>query len=133
MKIRWNGKLETICNHIRGLSPFPGAWTELQAVGKDSGVLTLKIFKAARIRQSHNLPAGEVRTDGKTFFDVYVEGGIVRVLELQLSGKKRMRTEDFLRGFRSQSSAVNSDGGSFRPGAAAMQFSGTGRQFRPES
>ena len=96
MKIRWNGKLETICNHIRGLSPFPGAWTELQAVGKDSGVLTLKIFKAARIRQSHNLPAGEVRTDGKTFFDVYVEGGIVRVLELQLSGKKRMRTEDFL-------------------------------------
>ena len=100
MKIRWNGKLETICNHIRGLSPFPGAWTELQAVGKDSGVLTLKIFKAARIRQSHNLPAGEVRTDGKTFFDVYVEGGIVRVLELQLSGKKRMRTEDFLRGFR---------------------------------
>ena len=66
----------------------------------DGGVLTLKIFKAARIRQSHNLPAGEVRTDGKTFFDVYVEGGIVRVLELQLSGKKRMRTEDFLRGFR---------------------------------
>ena len=36
----------------------------------------------------------------KPFFDVYVEGGIVRVLELQLSGKKRMRTEDFLRGFR---------------------------------
>ena len=100
MKIRWDGKLETICNHIRGLSPFPGAWTELQAVGKDGGVLTLKIFKAARIRQSHNLPAGEVRTDGKTFFEVYVEGGIVRVLELQLSGKKRMRTEDFLRGFR---------------------------------
>lgn len=59
MKIRWNGKLETICNHIRGLSPFPGAWTELQAVGKDSGVLTLKIFKAARIRQSHNLPRGK--------------------------------------------------------------------------
>lgn len=95
MKIRWNGKLETICNHIRGLSPFPGAWTELQAVGKDSGVLTLKIFKAARIRQSHNLPAGEVRTDGKTFFDVYVEGGIVRVLELQLSGKKECGRRTF--------------------------------------
>ena len=40
---------------------------------------------AGWIRQSHNLPVGEVRTDGKTFFDVYVEGGIVRVLELQLS------------------------------------------------
>lgn len=100
MKIRWDGELENICNHIRGLSPFPGAWTELQAVGTDAGGLTLKIFKAAKIRQSHNLPAGEIRTDGKTFLEVYVKGGIVRVQELQLSGKKRMRTEDFLRGFR---------------------------------
>lgn len=100
MKIRWDGELENICNHIRGLSPFPGAWTELQAVGTDGGGLTLKIFKADKIRQSHNLPAGEIRTDGKTFLDVYVKGGIVRVQELQLSGKKRMRTEDFLRGFR---------------------------------
>lgn len=100
MKIRWDGELENICNHIRGLSPFPGAWTELRAVGTDGGGLTLKIFKADKIRQSHNLPAGEIRTDGKTFLDVYVKGGIVRVQELQLSGKKRMRTEDFLRGFR---------------------------------
>lgn len=100
MKIRWDGELETVYNHIRGLSPFPGAWTELQAGGPEGEILTLKIFKAAKIRQRHNRPAGEISTDGKTVFDVYVKGGIIRIHELQLSGKKRMRTEDFLRGFR---------------------------------
>lgn len=100
MKIRWDGELDTICNHIRGLSPFPGAWTELQAAEEDGGRSALKIFKAGSIRQEHHMPAGEIRTDGKTFFEVYVKGGIVRILELQLSGKKRMKTEDFLRGFR---------------------------------
>lgn len=100
MKIHWDGELEIIYNHIRGLSPFPGAWTELQAVGTDGEVLTLKIFKAVKIWQSHNRSAGEIGTDGKTVFDVYVKGGLIRVKELQLSGKKRMRTEDFLRGFR---------------------------------
>ena len=100
MKIRWDGELEIIYNHIRGLSPFPGAWTELQAVGTDGEVLTLKIFKAVKIWQSHNRSAGEIGTDGKTVFDVYVKGGLIRVKELQLSGKKRMRTEAFLRGFR---------------------------------
>ena len=83
-----------------GLVAFSRSMDGITGCREGCGVLTLKIFKAARIRQSHNLPAGEVRTDGKTFFEVYVEGGIVRVLELQLSGKKRMRTEDFLRGFR---------------------------------
>ena len=100
MKICWAGELETIYNHIRGLSPFPGAWTELQAIGMDGGVLTLKIFKAVKIQQSHNRSAGEICTDGKTFFDVYVKGGVICVQELQLSGKKRMQVKDFLRGFR---------------------------------
>ena len=88
MKIRWDGELEIIYNHIRGLSPFPGAWTELQAVGTDGEVLTLKIFKAVKIWQSHNRSAGEIGTDGKTVFDVYVKGGLIRVKELQLSGKR---------------------------------------------
>ena len=100
MKIHWDGELEIIYNHIRGLSPFPGAWTELQAVGTDGEVLTLKIFKAVKIQQSHNRSAGEICTDGKTFFDVYVKGGVICVQELQLSGKKRMQVKDFLRGFR---------------------------------
>lgn len=100
MIIRWDRDVDTVYNHIRGLSPFPGAWTELQATGSDDALLTLKIFKAQKIRQTHHRPFGEIHTDGKSIFDVYVQGGIIRIQELQLSGKKRMHTEDFLRGFR---------------------------------
>lgn len=107
MKIRWDGELESIYNHIRGLSPFPGAWTELLPLGSDEAGISLKIFKAVKISQHHDQPIGEIRTDGKTVFDVYVKGGIIRVLELQLSGKKRMRVEDFLRGFRLEDYRLN--------------------------
>lgn len=107
MKIRWDGELESIYNHIRGLSPFPGAWTELLPLGSDAAGISLKIFKAVKISQHHDQPIGEIRTDGKTVFDVYVKGGIIRVLELQLSGKKRMRVEDFLRGFRLEDYRLN--------------------------
>ena len=100
MKIQWNGELETIYNHIRGLSPFPGAWSELQAIGSKEALLIFKIFEVQKIQQTHHQAFGEIHTDGKTTFDVYVKGGIIRILELQLSGKKRMRIEDFLRGFR---------------------------------
>lgn len=100
MIIRWDRDVDTVYNHIRGLSPFPGAWTELQATGSDDALLTLKIFKAQKIRQTHHRAFGEIHTDGKSIFDVYVQGGIIRIQELQLSGKKRMHTEDFLRGFR---------------------------------
>lgn len=100
MIIHWDRDVDTVYNHIRGLSPFPGAWTELQAIGSDEALLTLKIFKAQKIRQTHHRPFGEIHTDGKNIFDVYVQGGIIRIQELQLSGKKRMHTEDFLRGFR---------------------------------
>lgn len=100
MIIRWDRDVDTVYNHTRGLSPFPGAWTELQATGSDDALLTLKIFKAQKIRQTHHRPFGEIHTDGKSIFDVYVQGGIIRIQELQLSGKKRMHTEDFLRGFR---------------------------------
>ena len=107
MKIRWDGELASIYNHIRGLSPFPGAWTELFPLASDGAGISLKIFKAVKISQHHDQPAGEIRTDGKTVFDVYVKGGVIRVLELQLSGKKRMRVEDCLRGFRLEDYRLN--------------------------
>ncbi|MDE5612372.1 MAG: methionyl-tRNA formyltransferase, partial [Odoribacter sp.] len=111
MKIRWEGELESIYNHIRGLSPFPGAWTELLPLGSDDAGISLKIFKAVKISQDHHQPAGTIRTDGKTVFDVCVKGGIIRVQELQLSGKKRMRVEDFLRGFRLEDYRLESRNG----------------------
>lgn len=99
MKVNWNNPLESIYNHIRGLSPFPAAWTELQH-NTSGTLLTLKIFKTEKLSRKHDHKVGDIMTDGKKTFDVFVDGGLLRIRELQLSGKKRMITEEFLRGFR---------------------------------
>lgn len=98
MKINWEHSLEKIYNQIRGLSPYPAAWTELQQ--KTTGeIVSLKIFRTEKKYRTHNRKIGDMETDGKSFWDVYVRDGVLRILELQLSGKKRMYTPDFLRGF----------------------------------
>lgn len=99
MKVNWNNPLESIYSHIRGLSPFPAAWTELQHNTSET-LLTLKIFKTEKLSRHHDHKVGDIITDGKKTFDVFVNGGLLRIRELQLSGKKRMSTEEFLRGFR---------------------------------
>lgn len=99
MKIDWTKEVHSVYNHIRGLSPFPTAWTEL--IHKETAaVFPLKIFKTEKIVREHQNAAGTIVTDGKKTFDIYVEDGMIRVIELQLSGKKRMGVEEFLRGFR---------------------------------
>ena len=99
MRIDWNRPLDIIYNHIRGLSPYPAAWTEIRNCS--TGIVTaLKIFKTEKIHCPHDRMTGSVETNGHTTFDIYVPEGMVRIVELQLSGKKKMKTEEFLRGFR---------------------------------
>lgn len=99
MKIDWTKEVHSVYNHIRGLSPFPTAWTEL--IHKETAaVFPLKIFKTEKIVREHQNAVGTIVTDGKKTFDIYVEDGMIRVIDLQLSGKKRMGVEEFLRGFR---------------------------------
>ena len=99
MRVDWNNTLDTIYNRIRGLAPFPTAWAEL--IHKTTGQShSFKIFRTEKIAGAHDHAFGELVTDGKKTFDVYVPGGILRILELQLAGQKRMITEDFLRGFK---------------------------------
>ena len=74
---------------MRGLSPYPAAWTELCA-GEAAPVM-LKLFETRKLFQTHDLQPGTVVSDGKTFF---------HIASLQLAGKKRMQVEDFLRGYR---------------------------------
>lgn len=80
-------------NLIRGLSPFPGAFTNLD--GK-----MLKIYRAKKETASAPVQPGEYLTDGKTFLKFACADGYVVVEELQLEGKKRLSTEEFLRGYR---------------------------------
>ena len=106
--IDWNGKTKDIYNLIRGLSPYPAAFTELV---KDDKNLQLKIFKAAKVTgEAYEAMAadngvtsaapGLVLSDGKTYLAVTTADGAISIDELQLAGKKRMAVKDFLIGFR---------------------------------
>ncbi|MDE3235964.1 MAG: methionyl-tRNA formyltransferase [Bacteroidota bacterium] len=92
-EIHWNKTCEEIHNLIRGLSPFPGAFTHVE--GK-----MLKVFKSKKEITSHKHNTGEVISDAKTFLKFACSNGYIHILELQLEGKKRMLTQDFLRGNR---------------------------------
>ncbi len=95
-KIDWNLPIDRIYNLIRGLSPYPAAFTELD--GK-----ILKIFTGEKEASKEPGSPGGVMTDGKTYLKFAGADGDVRVLDLQLEGKKRMKVTDFLRGYRLKS------------------------------
>jgi methionyl-tRNA formyltransferase len=92
-RINWNNSAAEIFNLIRGLSPYPAAFTSLE--GK-----LLKIYRATKELTAPAIAPGTHETDGKTWLRFAASDGYIYVTELQLEGKKRMRTEDFLRGYR---------------------------------
>lgn len=99
-RMDWQGRpLKPLYDFVRGLSPYPAAWCEMkdEATGK---VYTLKIYETEKEPCVCHEPAGKVVSDGKTYLKVAVDGGYLHLKEIQLTGKKRMRIEDFLRGFR---------------------------------
>jgi methionyl-tRNA formyltransferase len=95
-RIDWNKTTKEIYDFIRGLSPYPGAWTEFTTPKGE--VLHFKLFETEKIIQAHELPAGTIVSDGKTFLDVSTWDGFIRLKNLQQAGKKRMPVADFLRG-----------------------------------
>ena len=98
-KIDWNKNLEEIRNLIRGLSPYPTAWSNL--VNKKTGEEILaKIYFARNVSVEKTGNPGLIETDGKNYLNVACENGWLQITDLQISGKKRMKTEDFLRGFQ---------------------------------
>lgn len=100
MQIRWEKSAEEIYNRIRGLSPYPAAWTELE--DEHNKRITLKIYKAEKKLQQHGQQVADFETDGKHYLDIFVKDGVISLKEVQLSGKKRMSVEEFLRGFKIQ-------------------------------
>ena len=92
-RIDWNKPVEEVHNLIRGLSPFPGAFTLLE--GK-----MLKIYRSRKINAIHTGTPGSYLTDQKTYLKYVCPDGYIEVLELQLEGKKKMGTGDFLKGYR---------------------------------
>jgi methionyl-tRNA formyltransferase len=78
---------------VRGLSPYPGAFTYLD--GK-----MMKIYRSEKLLQHPEVQPGEFITDKKTFLRFASADGLIDVKELQLEGKRKMSVEEFLRGYR---------------------------------
>ena len=92
-EIKWQKNVDEIYNLIRGLAPYPAAFTFLKE-------RKLKIFNAKKEFTNSKENSGEVTTDHKTYLKFACNNGYISVTELQLEGKKKMRVEDFLRGWR---------------------------------
>lgn len=96
-RIDWNRPVKDVYNFIRGLAPYPAAWTEL--ISPEGEPLTLKVFQTEKIVSVHTFPVGTILTDGKTYMDIASSDGYLRLLSIQLAGKKRMPVAAFLNGF----------------------------------
>ena len=97
-RIDWNKGVKSVYDFIRGLSPYPAAWTELCQEGV--APVMLKIFETRKEFVAHTLAPGTIVTDHKTYFKIASTDGYVDIQSLQLAGKKRMSVADFLRGYR---------------------------------
>lgn len=96
-RIDWQATAATVYNFVRGLAPYPAAWTELVSPGGDR--TPLKVFRTEKVDETPAEAPGSIRTDGKGHIEVAVADGYIRILSLQLAGKKRMPAGDFLNGF----------------------------------
>ena len=131
--IDWNDTTKHVYNLIRGLSPYPCAFTELvpvlpegdtlsstslrdpvranvpERVSPSGAALQLKVFFGEMRMDLHGEP-GTVLSDGKTYFAVATQDGAIAITDLQLSGKKRMDVRSFLLGFRNPTAYVCTQG-----------------------
>ena len=96
-KINWNKNVIDIHNHIRGLSPYPGAWSEI--ISSERGKFSLKIFISSKEEVIHKHKIGDILTDGKTNLKIAVQNGFIKLLKVQIAGKKILNIDAFLRGY----------------------------------
>ncbi len=97
-KINWSRSPKQIYDLIRGLSPYPAAFTEF--TDAQGNLLSLKIFSSLKEEIPHSHANGYVITDNKTFLKISCNGGFISIKELQLQGKKKLGIEEFLRGYK---------------------------------
>lgn len=100
-RINWSGDTRTIFNHIRGLSPYPAAWTSLFNGDQHT---EMKVMKAAMEEADHGLEIGAIEY-GKKFMKVATSDGYIHLLEIQLAGKRKMTIQEALNGLKIQNNA----------------------------
>lgn len=102
-KIDWKKNTEELYNFIRGLAPYPTAWTELI---REQEVISLKIFKSKKEIVKHNFSVASIHSDGKTYAKIASKDGFIHLQEIQLAGKRKMEIEEFIRGFPLSQSCI---------------------------
>lgn len=113
-EINFSQSVEKVHDFIRGLSPYPGAWTLIKGLAiLENGEVweqlswekingeSMKIFKTKKLISPHKYLPGQLVTDGKKKLLIACQNGFIEILELQLRGRKRMGVADFLNGMRS--------------------------------
>jgi methionyl-tRNA formyltransferase len=93
-EINWEKPINEIYNQIRGLTPYPASWTTLY---DNDEALFLKIYEVAMIKEDHNYQLKTILFDKKTM-KIAVDGGYINLLQIQLPGKRKMRTQEVLNG-----------------------------------
>jgi len=100
-RIDWSMPVTNIYNHIRGLSPYPGAWTMLYNDGKEAAI---KIFASRYIEKKHDQEAGALLQSDNALF-AYAQDGFLELLEIQFPGKRRMHISQLIHGLRLKADA----------------------------
>lgn len=98
-QIDFSKSVDEAHNFVRGLSPYPTAWTNLLLPGQSESI-TLKVFKTEKEKATHPFTIGSVHTDGKNYLKIALQDGFLHLVEIQAPGKKRMDTGSFLRGLK---------------------------------
>ena len=95
-KIKWNDSLVAIYNKIRGLAPYPLAWT---IIHNGKNIVEMKIYNAEKIFDKHNLPVGKIVASKKEM-KIAVSNGFILIKELKIAGKRKMDVDSFLNGYK---------------------------------
>ena len=99
-KINWEDSLDSIYNHIRGLNPFPAAWSEMN----NGGITTVKIYKVRKEKVAHTEIIKTITTS-KEEIKIAVKGGYIHIDQLKISGKKKLDSKSLLNGYTFSSNA----------------------------
>ncbi len=96
-RIDWSRSVAELHNFIRGLSPFPSAWTELKDA--DGHLVGVKVFEACAEKSTHGLEPGSILVEEKSVIKVAVGDGFVQLIRFQLAGRKPLQAKEFLLGY----------------------------------
>lgn len=103
-KVDWNKSAQEIHNHIRGLSPYPCAWSMLQ-LEANSEPVSVKVYESELVQKSNSLEVGSIETDNKTYLHISCQSGKIAIKQMQMPGKRAMSIVDILNGYKFDTNA----------------------------